>query len=61
MYGFCTAAIIQKDFGTGGYKVPMINIDTILEKHYDCKVNYYEYKQTEFETKYNNDENTFIS
>ena len=52
MYGFCTAAIITKDFGTGTYKTEMINIDTILENHYDCKVNYYEYNKTEFEAKF---------
>jgi Peptidase C10 family len=52
MYSFCTAAIITKDFGTGGYKEPMSTINVILEKHFDCKVNYYEYMQTEFETKY---------
>lgn len=52
MYSFCTAAIIQKDFGNGGYKSEMVNINAILEKHYDCKVNYFEYKQNEFETKY---------
>ena len=52
MYSFCTAVIITKDFGTGGYKEPMSAINLILEKHFDCKVNYYEYNQTEFKTQY---------
>ncbi len=52
MYSFCTATIIKKDFGSGSYLWEKEEIEAILEKHYDCKVNFYEYNQTELETKF---------
>jgi hypothetical protein len=52
IYGFCVATIIQKNFGVGNYVLPMSTVNTLLETHFDCKVNYYEYNQIEFEAQY---------
>jgi hypothetical protein len=47
-YSYYTAVVMQKDFGIGGHVLKGNNFKNLLESHFDCKVNEYQFLEGSF-------------